>query len=319
MLKELKFVQGAVAKKDFVPALTHFVIDDGRVRGFNGTLALCSPIALNISCKPKAGPMVEAIAKCEDTVQLSLTPTGRLSVKSGAFRCTVLCSPEEQTAHPEPEGERVELDGAALLAALKAISPFVSDDATRPWSCGVLLRDQSAFATNNVCLVEYWIGSAFPHVVNIPRAAIKEMLRIDEAPLYAQMVEGASITFHYTEGRWIRTQLMTTEWPDLGKVLNRESKQEPVDSRLFKGLKAVKGFVDKMNRIYLRDGYISTHVEDAEATTYEVPDLHYEGIYAHEMLSLLEGVAVTVDFSAYPAPSIFMGERLRGAIVGMKL
>jgi DNA polymerase III sliding clamp (beta) subunit (PCNA family) len=319
MLKELKFVQGAVAKKDLVPALTHFVIENGNVRGFNGTLALCAPIKLDIACKPKAAPLVEAISKCEDTVQLSLTPTGRLSIKSGAFKCTVLCTPEEKTAHPEPEGERVELDGAALLAALKAIAPFIGDDASRPWSNGVLLRDQSAFATNNVCLVEYWIGSAFPHVVNVPRAAVKEMLRVDEAPLYAQMVEGSSITFHYSDGRWIRTQLMTTEWPDLAKVLNRESVQAPVDGDLFRGLKAVKGFVDKQNRIYFRNGYISTHVDENEATTYDVAGVAHDGIYAHEMLSLLEGVAVSCDFSAYPAPCIFMGERLRGAIVGMRL
>lgn len=319
MLKELKFVQGAVAKKDFVPALTHFVIENGRVRGFNGTLALCAPISLDISCKPKAAQLVDAIGRCEDTVQLNLTPAGRLSIKSGAFKSLVQCTPEEDTAHPEPEGGRVELDGAALLSAIKAIWPFVGDDASRPWNCGVLLRDQSAFATNNVTLVEYWIGTAFPHVVNIPRAAVKEMLRIDEAPLYAQMVEGSSVTFHYSDGRWIRTQLLTTEWPDLGKVLNRESKQEPIDPRLFKGLKAVKPFVDKMNRIYLKGGYIATHVDDSEATTYEVPDLQHEGIYAHEMLSLLEGVAVSCDFGAYPNPCVFMGERLRGAIVGMRL
>ena len=54
MLKELKFVQGAVSSKDFIPALTHFRIENGTVRSFNGLLALCSPIALDIDCTPKA-------------------------------------------------------------------------------------------------------------------------------------------------------------------------------------------------------------------------------------------------------------------------
>jgi len=44
MLKELRFVQGAVAKKDFVPAMTHFRIEKGTVRSFNGNLAICSPL-----------------------------------------------------------------------------------------------------------------------------------------------------------------------------------------------------------------------------------------------------------------------------------
>ena len=42
MLAELKFVQGAVAKKDFIPSLTHFEIKDGMIKGLNGSLALCA-------------------------------------------------------------------------------------------------------------------------------------------------------------------------------------------------------------------------------------------------------------------------------------
>ena len=80
MLSELRFVQGAVAKKDFIPALTHFVIEDGAVRGYNGMLALCSPIPFNIACKPRADALVKAIANCTETVQLAMTAAGRLSV-----------------------------------------------------------------------------------------------------------------------------------------------------------------------------------------------------------------------------------------------
>ena len=73
MLNELKFVQGSVAKKDFLPALTHFAIADGKVRGYNGSIALCSPIPFDIVCNPKAEPLVRAIANCSDTVALALT------------------------------------------------------------------------------------------------------------------------------------------------------------------------------------------------------------------------------------------------------
>ncbi len=42
MLDTLKFIQGAVARKDHVPALVHFRIAGGRIRGFNGTLSLAA-------------------------------------------------------------------------------------------------------------------------------------------------------------------------------------------------------------------------------------------------------------------------------------
>lgn len=318
MLPELKFVMGAVAKKDFVPALTHFVIEKGRVQGFNGTLALSSPIALDITCKPKAAQLVAAIANCTDTVQMTLTAAGRLSVKSGPLKVIVPCITED-TAKVSPEGERFEVDGVALLNALKAVWDFVGDDASRPWTNGVLLKDQSAFATNNVSLVQYWVGSVFPHVVNLPRAAVREMIRVNEPPTHAQMVDGNNITFHYSNERWVRTQLLTTDWPDLSKILSEPTTQGPLDDRLFKGLKALKPFIDKLGRIYLKPGYITTSADDADGDTYDVPDLQDEGIYSYEILCLLEGIAKTIDLSTYPKPCLFMGERLRGAIVGMRL
>ena len=91
MLKELKFVQGAVAKKDYLPALTHFVIDKGMVRGYNGSIALCSPVPFNISCKPRADKMVQAIRNCNETIALAMTPAGKLSIKSGSFKAFVEC------------------------------------------------------------------------------------------------------------------------------------------------------------------------------------------------------------------------------------
>lgn len=222
MLNALKFCQGSVAKKDFVPELKHFAIKNGRVRGFNGILALSSPIPFDIDCKPKAEALVKAIANCTETVLLTMTPAGRLSIKSAAFKVNIDCL-QEDTLHVEPEGETIEIDGTQLLKGLRVVAPFIGDDASRPWSNGVLLKDQSMFATNNATLIEYWHGSKFPHVVNLPRDAVREMLRINETPVSAQLTSN-SISFHYSNDKWLRTQLYDADaWPDLGKVLNRDS------------------------------------------------------------------------------------------------
>lgn len=315
MLAELKFVQGAVAKKDFLPSLTHFVIENGTVRGYNGMIALSSPIPFDISCKPKADSLVKAIANCTDTVQLSITPTGRLSVRSGKFKVFIDCV-EGETPHAMPEGERLDLDGAALLQALKVVSPFVGDDASRPWSNGVLLLDQSAFATNNITLVEYWTGVNVPRPMNIPWVAIKEMLRIDQPPVYAQIAQN-SIAFHYDAGKWLRTQLFETEWPDLSKVLNRESKPKPIDNRLFEGLELLKGFTDKTGKIiFTGEGRVTTHDDENEGAGYDLEGFDHKGVYQIDMLKLLGGVAKTIDWDTYPAPCMFFGDRLRGAIIG---
>lgn len=319
MLTALKFCQGAVAKKDFLPALTHFVIEDSRIRGFNGVLALSSPIPFDITCKPKASTLIKAIANCSDTVQLALTPAGRLSVKSAGFKAFVDCV-DGETAHALPEGEFVELNGEALMKGLKAVAPFIGDDASRRWANGVLFSNKSLFATNNVMLVQYWVGAELPSVVNIPRDAVKEMLRIGEAPEAIQLAQN-SITFHYSGERWLRTQLYDhTQWPNIEGLLNKpHGDLKAVPEMLAKGLEVIKPFVDKIGSVYLKQGKITTHEGEADGASYEIPELEVEdGLYNIEMLELLASTAKHIDWTAYPAPCAFTTDMLRGVLIGLK-
>ena len=315
MLDELKFVRGAIAKKDLLPYLTHFRIEDGAVRSFNGTLALSTPIELEMDCTPKAEPFIKAIQNCTETVSMTMTKAGRLSIKSGSFKAFIDCV-EEETPHVVPEGDDFEIDGEALLDALKAVSPFIGNDASRPWSNGILLKGQSAYATNNVVVVEYWVGSSFPFTCNIPKIAIREMVRINEPPLRAQMTKD-SISFYYSGDRWIRTALLDIDWPDIAKILDAPCNPTPIDERLYEALDTVKPFVDKLERVYIGDGILRTTLIEGEGASYELPGYQYDGVYQLPMLKLLQGVAHKIDFTTYPKPCIFYGDKLRGAIIGM--
>jgi len=320
MLRELKFVRGAVAKKEFITSMTHFAIEDGTIRSFNGTLALCAPIALDINCKPKAVPMVEAIIQCGDEVPtLSMTDKGKLRIVAGNFKALINCI-EEETPHVQPDGEEVQLGGhgEALIAALRTVAPFIGTDASRPWSNGVLLRGESAYATNNVIGVQYWTGVRWPFSVNVPKVAIEEILRIDEAPTHAQVTE-RSITFHYEDRRWIRTALLATDWPDIDKVLISNGELTPIDKGIFVGIDKVRKFCDKSGRVYFKDGVLSTTEDPEEGASFKVPGIDWQGIYNVDMLRLLSGVAEVGDFKSYPQPCTFQGGMLRGAIVGMRL
>lgn len=316
MLKELKFVQGAVAKKDFVPVMTHFSIEKGQVRSYNGVIALSSPIPLDISCKPKAGPLVKALSNCNESVSLTMTDASQLKIQSGKFKVFVECI-NDDIPLALPEGKDIPVDGETLLAALKMVSEFIGDDASRPWTNGVLFRGQSAFATNNVCLIEYWLGFSFPHPVNLPQQAIKEVLRINEAPSLVQLAP-SSITFHYSDGRWIRSQLFSPEWPDLSKLLDKPSNPVKLDPLIFEGLDHIKGFVDKLGSVHFIDGSLSTHPDLLNGASFEIPGLPSGLLFNIEMLKLLNGVADTIDLSDSSKPCLFYGKRLRGAIIGMR-
>lgn len=329
MLKELKFVQGAVAKRDFVPAMTHFRIENGFVRAYNGTLALCSPIDFDLDCTPRADKLVKAISNCNDEdgpPVLTMSSNGKLRLKSGRYT-TFIDTVEGETPHVEPKGEVVQFDGELLLEAVRKLLPFIGDDAYRLWTNGLLLRGQSAFVTNNVTLVEYWLGTDVPFVVNIPKVALREMLRIGEPPTYAQLDKN-SMTLHYEDRRWIRTQLLETAWPDLSRVLDVSNNPKPIDKELFVGIEKLSSDADAEGRVYIKGGRMSTvplappGVEEEVAETgahYEIQDQELTGVYQIKMLNLLAPVATHADFSRYPEPALFFGERLRGAVIGMRM
>lgn len=316
MLDALRFVQGAVAKKDFVPALTHFRIEGGTIRGFNGMLGLCCPIDLDLDVSPKATQFVKAVQTCKDTIQLHMTPAGRLSVKSGKFKALVDCI---QEAFPEvaPEGADVPLDGG-LLKVLKLLAPFIADDASRPWARGILFRGQSAFATNNINLIEYWLGYTFPVEINIPKTAVTELIRIGEEPNRLQITEN-SVTFHFPGKRWLRSQTYSTQWPDVSRILDQPASPSVIPAGLWDAATDLAPFTDELGRLFLAPGAITTGHGEGAGAVVELPEILANGCFNFQQLLLLKGVAHTIDLTNYPKPCIFYGDRIRGAIVGLRV
>ncbi len=318
MKEALNFVKGAIARKDFVPELTHFNIADGRIVGFNGDMAISSPIGVDIRAKPHAQTFIKAVNSAVEEVALSMTAAGRLSLKSGKFRALINCLNTDESRYVIPEGQVIKL-GDNFLDCIKALAPFMGVDASRSWSSGILLRSGSALATNNICLVEYWHGTTLPFPINIPKPAIAELIRIGENPIKVQ-VSASSISFHFSGDRWIRTQLLATAWPDqIDTILNAEGSPQAIPEGLFEALEVLKPFVDDGSRMYFTTQGVATSNEPEVATTVDVAGLVPGCCFHHSMISLLSGVAVKIDFTTYPRPCKFLGDKMRGVIVGLRV
>lgn len=317
MLESLKFASAAVGKRAFVEGATHFLIKDGMVRATNGVIALAAPIPIAIECAPEAIPMVKAIANCEDATQLTLLGNGKLNIKSGVFKANIPCT-DKIAAHVDPEGNMYEINGEELITALKAVSPFVGTDASRRFSMSVLIKGGSAYATNNVCIAQYWFGSPFPLDVVLSSEAVESLVKIKETPVRAQ-VSKTSITFHYESGCWMRSTLMENGWPlDIDRILNVQSNPQPIDPSLFDALAKVKPFTEKSGRVYIEGGVVRTHADESEGASYGMQSETVHGIYALEMLMLLKDNVDTADMSLYPNPCTFFGKNFRGVLIGQR-
>lgn len=317
MLDAIRFVKGAVSKKDFVPALSHFLIKANRITGFNGKLSLSAPISMPEDCCPKAETFVRAVEACADTIELHLTKAGKLGIRSGKFKAFVDTVPTEQYPGVAPEGQRVDAHGE-LLPALAKLYEFSAEDASRPWAAGVLLNGNSAFATNNVVIAECWLGYYFPFRIIVPRYAIKEILRIGEEPTHMRLTR-TNATFFYEGERWLSTQLVDAEWPDVERMfaaMPAPNTVPPVAPELFPALETLEPFVDEYMRIYMLGDHVSTALQDGASVELAVPA---QGAYNIKMLRLLEGVAQQIAFDMYPAPVPWYGKQIRGLIAGQRV
>lgn len=318
MIEALKFVKGAVARKDYVPALTHFSIKDGFIRGYNGQIALCSPISLDTEATPKASVFIKAIEACKDIVQISLTATNRLSIKSGKFKAFIPCIDNELFPDLDLEGEEIKLE-KGFLEAINILEPFVSEDASKPWSRGILFRNSSAFVTNNIILIEYWIGKQFPLEMNIPYEAIREIVRIGESPT-SMLVSQNQVVFKYTGDRWLRSGLYTTEWPDVSRILDsKDNTTKKPPAKFYSAVRDLMPFVDNLESIYFLDNELTTSLVEGEGASVDIEGLIGKSRFSGSQLLLLEAIADEVGFDSYPSPCPFIGRHLRGAIVGIKL
>jgi len=324
MLDALRFVASAVAKKDYVPALTHYKITNGKVMGFNGIIALSSEIDVDLEVMPSAAKFLAAIKACPDTIALNVTPSGKLAVKSGKFKSFVDCLPmDTAVTFLEPEGEEVDL-GPSFLKGIKLLEPAMGIDASRQWAMGIKLRGKSMFATNNIMLVEYYHGTHIPMDVVIPDLAIRELVRINEVPTRVQVSE-KSISFWFGEKRWLRTNLLEGgKWPTdkLTQILSASTgEQVPFPDGFAENLEIIKPFLGDNGTIFLTPKAMMTSQYDGEGTTLEIemPQITEMQAYHHKQLVLLAEMAATIDWTGYPRPCMFQGKMLRGALVGQRV
>ena len=323
MLDALRFVAAAIAKKDYVPELTHFKIKDGRVTGYNGHFWLSSDIDVDLDIHPNAEKLLAAIRACEGTIALNMTPAGRLAVRSGKFRSYVECLPEQPQGIALPEGDAIDL-GPNFLTGIKRLAPIMGIDASRPWAMGIKIFGQSMLATNNIMLVEYWHGTDLTVDIVIPSLAVNELLRIGEAPTKIQATD-TSISFWFGEKRWMRSNLIAgNQWPTetVMKVMCApEGNQTTIPEDLKAAVDTLKPFLGENGSLYLTPETISTSRHDGDGTTIDLamPGVTETQAYHQKQLALLCDVAQTIDWASYPRPCMFRGERLRGAIVGQRV
>lgn len=305
MRNALTLVRGAVSTKELIPVLTHFAVHEGLLHGFNGRVHLCAPVPelKSVSFTVPAVPFLKAVEACGDDMRVEQL-TDRVRVSSGGFKALLPTGAVSEFPFPElpPKNTQLKLS-APLLPALRALRPFIGEDALRPWSAAVRVEGGRAFATNNVTLA----AAAFPKDVppmTLPVFAIDELLRMQLEP-HALSVQEHAATFYFEGGAWCRTALFVEPWPNVLDVLrtaHKGAKLRPVPASVLEAVRRVKPFCPDATSPTLRLHGTTVATQEGSMSA-EIAALHTEfgnGSYHSVPLELVLSAATHADWLRCP-------------------
>lgn len=296
----------------------HIVFENGTMRVFNGIVYY---EALTDFAKEERFVLSElkldaALRACEGEGLKVSTNQDFLILKRGKLTVRVrrLNADNPELNHPVakrlPKQQRVA--AAGLLSALKAVAPFASSDASRPWSVSVLVKDGYLWATNNLSMVRSPIPDKKLSLC-IPGAVVPILALLPSVD-YVCVHEGLVAVWC---GRSMLTfPQMQAEWPDVAKFFDKRPKKLPeLDPELLEAAKTVEKFADRF--VTLNDSSIEGKMATIESE-YEVAVKKGKGTYSARLLSLVLTYATHADFNQYPNPIPFLGDMIEGVAVGIR-
>lgn len=320
MLDALKFVNRATADKDVFKALTHICVYDGKLQGSNTQIAIEaeSSQVTGLNFVVPCEKFVKAVIGCRGEPTLTITEQGTLKVSHGRFRVTLpLMAFDSYPLQTFKSDDAVKIDAPTrFISTLKKVLPFISQDASRPWSLGASITPNYVYATNNVTLVRSPISWAGP-TINLPAHVIRELTLIDN-PVDEVWASERSISFKFEGGVWLRAQLFTDRWPEMSQMFDKPQVFEEVPDGILQAVESLIPFCPnpKFPVIRFEDGIITTAtgVHSAEIGF----DWKGQGAYRAEVLQLVLGVARQWTPSNYPSPVFFKGQDIEGMMVGVR-
>ena len=327
ILESLKFVQGATSESRLDPRLSHFLIKNGYVFGFNGMMQLSSPIDVDpeYTLAPRAKHLIHTLEQCSEDVVMSLTDTGNLRFVSKNFSAVVPTNPPDEMAIEIPPQGRNFVSSPNLLEVFRTMKPFISDDASRTWSTGILIGGGYAYATNNIVVAKMPTGLKTELWFNLPLHVVDEMLRVNENPNGFSIFEnGTKITVYYPGHRLITSVLGSMEWPNLNNILDKlEYEGYNYVSAVLHGVDKVVHFCDDEGCVYVSPECVHTALDTkSEGAVVQTSTGAADTTrYSVAMLNKLRGEGNRIDLKPYPGPAPFWNHEtgLKGAIVGAQI
>jgi hypothetical protein len=195
------------------PVLSNLLVytrEDGvtRAQAQNGRYTVDAPCDL----PPMLISAARALAvwsACDDEPQVSLG-ANNLTVTSGRLRARIALLDPSQYPRDTPTAETAHTV-AGLADTMRALLPFVAEDASRPWATSLCLTATHGYATNNVILARKPVNTGVAAPVNLPGGSVEAIL--DCGAIQSVGADANSVTFYLEGDIWVKCLLVAGDWP----------------------------------------------------------------------------------------------------------
>lgn len=315
LVKALKFV--ALAQRETGQAYqTHVMLAHNQAVAFDGTIAAGHRIEDDLQACPHTVRLIDALAKCGESLSITQLDNDKLSIKSDKFKAFVPCVAVNMLATVAPDPPCAKIDDR-IRTGFEVVGVLASDNAQHVLTSSILLQSGSMIATDRQVMLEYWHGIDLPPGIVIPKAGAVAVVKAGK-PLASLGFSGNSVTFYFEDGSWIRSQLYSEPWPDISKILNVRCNPWPMPESFYKAVDAVASFSETGN-VFFGTNILRSHATDGIGASYEVTGLPNGPCYKAKHLKIIEPYVKTIDFIGVSGIAYFYGDNVRGAITGIRV
>jgi len=224
MKASLKWINDALAAKDITHGMAHYKIHDRTIQATNGRLIACHPWPADGSFVVPGDEFEKLLDRMPESPSIVVSEHS-VNIRSGRYHGSINTLSEDKWSQPGVEDAKWQTIPKTLPEVLKALRPFVSDNAMQPWADCVALENGWAYATNNVAIAGAPCKGLGAVMALLPSWAVDFVLRRTEGlSLWAWTPN--YVAFKWANGAWMRSTLVVGQFPERAAGMVRSSAGE---------------------------------------------------------------------------------------------
>jgi hypothetical protein len=305
LIQALEFV--CLNQKD-TPLEVACLFEDQQVTTFNGIVTLGHPVQGDLSACVQSKRLLAALHRIDGAYSIAQDGS-KLTVQGGKLKVPIACYPLDLLASGQPD-PICGLLSNDFRTALDFVGQWAVETGSSVEMSSVLCKGQSVFSTDRIVAVEYWHGINFPELV-IPKTFITLLSKI-KFGIVAFGFSDNSLTIHFENKAWIKTQLYQDKWPNLIPMFDRQTEQKQLPIGFKEAINNLFEFAEI--NIIVGNEAINTHKKAELSASFDIK-CDQTGIFNSAKLASVLPYIETIDFcSDTNKVALFYGKNIRGII-----